>query len=206
MIVLDVNAGKILVRRDFSYPLMLEAARRLATLQLDPIVLGHNPDGLGRDVFYRHDALANSDFVGKNPTFSRKVEAWSELEGEHLVELILLGQQEPLEAAAASLMGLDLEMAIIRNTYYREYMLEITPKGVSKLLAARELAFHLGVSEAKILAVGDSENDYELLKHIPMSVAVANAAERAKAAAKEMTGSNAEGGVGQAIFRHLPTG
>src|SRR5262245_22214576 len=42
MILHDVAAADTLYRRDFPLPLALEAAGRLGSLGLDPIVLGHN--------------------------------------------------------------------------------------------------------------------------------------------------------------------
>ncbi len=204
MLVKEVAGDRILFRRDFPLELLVGCADRLNTAGLDPIVLGHNPDGSTADVFHRRDALLNGDFIGKNADHARRVEAWRELEGEHLVELVLIGERSDLEAAARTLDGLEVETAILRNTYYREYMLEITPRGVSKLLGADQLLGHLGWERSDALAIGDSDNDLALLQGIPLSIAVANADAKAKAVARELTGSNAEGGFAQAVFRHLP--
>jgi hypothetical protein len=201
MILHDVGAGATLYRRDFPFPLLLDAAARLDALGLDPIVLGHNPDGATPDVFHRRDCLLNADFVAKNPGFCVRVEGLAELERRHLVELILIGTRRDLQAAAAALAGLDVETAILKNTYYAEYMLEVTPRGVHKLLGAEALLAHLGLEPGRALAIGDSENDLHLLRGLPHSVAVANASEAAKAAAGELTGSNAEGGFAQAVMR-----
>lgn len=201
MILHDVAAGGTLYRRDFPFSLLLEATARLNALGLDPIVLGHNPDGATPDVFHRRDCLLNADFVEKNAGFCVRVEGLGELERRHLVELVLIGTRRDLEAAAASLAGLDVETAILKNTYYAEYMLEVTPRGVHKLLGAEALLAHLGLDPSEAMAVGDSENDLRLLRGLPHSVAVANASEAAKAAARELTGSNAEGGFAQAVMK-----
>ena len=204
MILHEVGTGKNLYRREFPFALVLAAVERLASLSLEPVILGHNPDGRTRDVFYRGDALSNADFIDKNPDHCLRVTQWHDLEGAHLLELILIGGLKPLERAADALAGLEVETAIIRNTFYREYMLEITPRGVSKWLGAAELLAHLGLDPRQSLAVGDSANDHVLLKHIPMSIAMANGDDRSRALAREITGGNAEGGFGQAVFRHLP--
>ncbi len=205
MLIQDLHARRAVYRRDFPFDLLLETAARWNGMGLEPVVLGHNPDGNTRDVFHRRDSLLNADFVGKNTAHSLRVEAWEELAGAHLVELVLIGKREDLAAAAGALQGLEVETAILKNTFYAEYMLEVTPRGVSKLSGARALQSHLGSSEGRILAVGDSENDLELLRGADMSVAVANADARVKAVAKEITGFNGEGGFGQAVFRHLPS-
>lgn len=204
MILHDVRAATTLYRREFPFPLVLEIVARLGAAGLEPLVLGHNPDGATPDVFHRGDSLLNGDFVAKNPGFTVRVERFEELEGRSLVELILIGKRSDLEAAAALLADLAVETALLRNTYYAEYMLEVTPRGVNKLLGARALLGHLGLGPGDALAVGDSENDYHLLKGLPLSIAVANADAKVKAVVRELTGTNAEGGFGQAVLRHIP--
>jgi Cof subfamily protein (haloacid dehalogenase superfamily) len=204
MMVREVAGDAVLFRQDFPIPLLLATAARLNAMGLDPVVLGHNPDGATADVFHRHDALLNRDFIAKNADHARQVSEWRELEGEHIVELILIGHERDLRSAAQGLAGLEVETAVLRNTYYAEHMLEITPRGVSKMLGAGQLLGHLGLERGQAFAVGDSENDYYLLKGFPLSIAVANADARIRAAASELTGGNAEGGFGQAVFRHIP--
>src|SRR4051812_4615396 len=204
MMVKEVAGDRTLFRRDFPLDLLLRAAERLNAAGLDPIVLGHNPDGATTDIFHRNDCLLNGDFVAKNAGHERRVADWRELASEHLVELVLIGTRAELEAAAALLAGLEVETSILRNTYYLEYMLEITPKGVSKLLGADDLLGHLGLTRHQAIAVGDSDNDLALLAGIPLSIAVANGDPRVLAVAAEVTGSNAEAGFAQAIRRHIP--
>jgi Cof subfamily protein (haloacid dehalogenase superfamily) len=204
MIIRDLAVDRTLFRRDFPFPLLLEAAARLNAASLDPIVLGHNHDGATADVFHRNDALMNGDFIAKNAGHARQVSDWRELRDSHLVELVLIGRKEDLQAAARTLDGLDVEIAILRNTFYKEYMLEITPKGISKLLGADELLGYLGLGRHQAIAIGDSDNDYALLNDFPMSIAVANAESRILATAKEVTGRNSEGGFGQSVFKHIP--
>jgi Cof subfamily protein (haloacid dehalogenase superfamily) len=202
MILHDVAAGNTLYRRDFPFPLLLDAAARLHAVGLDPLVLGHNPDGITPDVFHRRDSLLNRDFVDKNAGFAVRIGEFTELEGRHLVELVLIGARADLEDAAAAMAGLPVETAILRNTYYAEYMLEVTPQGVSKLMGVRALLAHLGLDASEAVAIGDSENDFHMLRDLPRTIAVANAEDKVKAVVKEMTGSNAEGGFGQAVLRH----
>ncbi len=204
MMVREVAQAAVLFREDFPLPLLLQAAERLNAIGLEPIVLGHNADGATADVFHRNDALLNGDFIAKNAGHTREVAEWRELDGAHLVELVLIGHRQDLEIAERALASLEVETAILRNTYYAEFMLEITPKGVSKLRGADQLLGHLGLRRDQAMAVGDSENDYRLLQGIPLSIAVANAEDRIRAVAKEATGRNAEGGFGQSVFRHIP--
>jgi Cof subfamily protein (haloacid dehalogenase superfamily) len=204
MLVREVKTGEILHRENFPISLLLEAVARLNILDLDPIMLGHNHDGFTKDVFHRRDALLNADFIAKNSQQAHQVSDWAELAKAHLVELVLIGKKSDLENAALALEPLNVETVILKNSIYAEYMLEVTPKGVSKLSGTRQLLSHLGFELHQAIAVGDSDNDFKLLEALPMSIAVANADEKVKAIAKELTGSNSEGGFGQAVFRHLP--
>lgn len=204
MLVKQVAGDRTLFRRDFPLDLLVRVAERLNPAGLEPIVLGHNPDGKTTDVFHRNDCLLNGDFIAKNEGHTRRVAEWRELAGEHLVELVLIGERADLEAAAARVEGLAVETAILRNTYYLEYMLEITPKGVSKLLGADQLLAHLGLSRHQAMAIGDSNNDLALLAGIPMSIAVANGDPRVLAVAQEVTAPNAEAGFALAVRRHIP--
>ncbi len=204
MILRDLRSDRTLYRRDFPFPLLIQAVERLNRLSLDPIALGHNADGVTPDVFHRRDALMNGDFIAKNTAHARHLSDWDELQGAHLVELVLIGRRGDLQAAAEALAGLDVEIVILRNSFYKEYMLEITPKGISKLAGANELLAHLGLANHQAMAVGDSDNDYALLKDFPMSIAVANAEAKLFSVVKEVTGSNSAGGFGQSVFKHIP--
>ena len=71
------------------------------------------------------------------------------------------------------------EMMRTASEYY-----EILPKGSHKGRALYALADYLGIPYAKTVAVGDNNNDVDLLRAAGLGVAVANASEITKAAAK----------------------
>jgi HAD superfamily hydrolase (TIGR01484 family) len=68
-------------------------------------------------------------------------------------------------------------------------------KGVALTLACREL----GIEAADVVAFGDSETDIEMFRVAGASVAMGQADDAVKAAATEVTASNAEDGVALAI-------
>lgn len=77
---------------------------------------------------------------------------------------------------------------------------EILPKGISKASVLPILAKHLNVSPDKIIAVGDYNNDIEMLRLAKVGVAVANAHPDAKAAANYITVSNEEHAIAKIIY------
>lgn len=59
--------------------------------------------------------------------------------------------------------------------------------GCGKGVGLERVCAHLGIPVENSLAVGDSENDLDMFKHAGVSVAMANASPKAKAAADDIT-------------------
>lgn len=90
----------------------------------------------------------------------------------------------------------------IHITRSAEDNFEIMPAGVNKGRALRQLADLMGISMEQVIAIGDSDNDSEMLHAAGMPVVMANGDDAVKQIAKYITSSNDEGGVAQAIY-HL---
>lgn len=82
--------------------------------------------------------------------------------------------------------------------------LECMAGGLSKAAALDLLAKKLGFGMENVIAFGDGTNDVEMLAKVGLGVAMANATESARLAAKMHTGTNDENGVAQAIERLFP--
>ncbi len=80
-------------------------------------------------------------------------------------------------------------------------MLEVLPPGASKGAALKALLRDLNIAPENVLAVGDAENDIEMLQLAGMSAAVANASPTVKAVAKAVVASHDEDGVAEAVER-----
>ncbi|KAK6140750.1 hypothetical protein DH2020_025513 [Rehmannia glutinosa] len=81
-------------------------------------------------------------------------------------------------------------------------ILELVPPGTSKGSGVRILLDHLGVPPNEVMAIGDGENDVEMLKLASLGVALSNGSEKAKAVADVIGISNDEDGVADAIYRY----
>lgn len=81
-------------------------------------------------------------------------------------------------------------------------MLEIVPHGTSKGIGVKMLLDHLGITAKEIMAIGDGENDIEMLELASLGIALSNGSEKTKAVANVIGASNDEDGVADAIYRH----
>jgi Cof subfamily protein (haloacid dehalogenase superfamily) len=82
-------------------------------------------------------------------------------------------------------------------------MVEILPPKTSKGVALQSLLKQLSITASETLAIGDGENDIEMLKFAGVSVAIGNADERLKAIADHVVGTNDEDGVAEALKKFV---
>lgn len=85
-------------------------------------------------------------------------------------------------------------------------MVELLPPGASKGRGLQRLLNYLGVDPRQVLAIGDGENDVEMLHLARIGVAMGNAMPQALAAADYVTATNDADGVAQAVDRFLLAG
>jgi len=82
-------------------------------------------------------------------------------------------------------------------------MLEILPTGASKGAALKTLLKDLGVPSAQVMAIGDAENDLEMIQLAGIGIAVGNASQAVKDAADVVVASNDADGVAEAVERYV---
>lgn len=80
--------------------------------------------------------------------------------------------------------------------------LDLTPGGVSKASALEEVRRELGVEPYETLAVGDGQNDVEMLRWAACGVAMGHASDVVRAAADQVTGTIEDDGA-VAVLRQL---
>lgn len=91
-----------------------------------------------------------------------------------------------------------LQFTVSKPSYF-----EILAPGAGKGTAVRALAASLNVDLADVVAFGDANNDADMLAAAGLGVAVENAREVAKQAAKDTCPSNAEEGVARYLEKHF---
>lgn len=81
--------------------------------------------------------------------------------------------------------------------------LELTAAGVNKGTGLMQLCKYLGISAEEAIAVGDADNDIDILKTAGLSVAMGNAAEHIKRLADVVVADCDHDGCAEAIVKYL---
>lgn len=94
--------------------------------------------------------------------------------------------------------GDELYLAISKTNY-----LEIVNPTVNKGKALAYLAAKFGIKREEVMAIGDSNNDLDMLEYAGWGVAMGNAVDHVKAKAQAVTCGNDEDGVAEAITKFV---
>lgn len=82
-------------------------------------------------------------------------------------------------------------------------MLELLPPGASKGTALKQLMKDMKIDAKQVMAIGDGENDIEMIQFAGVGVAMGQSQQSVKDAADYVTGSNDADGVAEAIERYV---
>ncbi|MCL5986441.1 MAG: Cof-type HAD-IIB family hydrolase [Actinobacteria bacterium] len=83
------------------------------------------------------------------------------------------------------------------------YFLNLNNKNISKLNALQSIMRLHGINREEIIAIGDGENDIELLSFAGIGIAMGNANERVKSIADDVTLDNDHDGVAAALDKYI---
>lgn len=112
----------------------------------------------------------------------------------HKSMFIIKDRQKAKEVEEILRKSDDFELAITANVCF-----EITEKGMDKSRGVQVLAEHLGIDSSQIIAFGDSENDYKMLKYVGMGVAMGNAPKEIRDGVDHVTETNDNEGIPHAL-------
>ena len=109
------------------------------------------------------------------------------------IKSLLIGHPRDLDIVRAELTPIVAEHGRLVRT--RHDYLEIIPVAASKGAALARLAEHVGVPLDRVVAVGDQENDLEMLREAGLGVAMPHAPEAVRRVADRIAPSAADGGL-----------
>ena len=88
--------------------------------------------------------------------------------------------------------------------YLIEYFYtEVTNKNANKWNCIEYLSEKLDINESEIMCIGDNMNDYEMIKHAGLGIAMKNSALEKENVADYITDDNNSDGVGNAIYKYI---
>ena len=121
---------------------------------------------------------------------------------DRVEKIVAVSDEEPrlaaLEKSAAEAMGKDASVARSQR-----YYLDFTAPDANKANGVTALARMMGVPLDAVATIGDGTNDIRMFEVSGFSVAMGNGSDTVKAAAHEVTASNADDGVAEAIDRYI---
>ncbi|MDR0587233.1 MAG: Cof-type HAD-IIB family hydrolase [Treponema sp.] len=121
-------------------------------------------------------------------------------DGKRFVKLVMIFEDlsERRRALDAFLLRKDFYV-----TYFADNNIEIMPAGANKGKALEFVAKKLGIDMKNVMALGDSDNDKDMILEAGLGVAMGNAAEELKAVADEITLDCEQDGAALAIEKAL---
>ncbi len=122
---------------------------------------------------------------------------------EEASRVLLIGDMEHMEAAREKIKeALDPKPYMV-YFYGSRCFLEILPPGASKGKALAFLAKRHGFRREEIIAIGDNENDIEMIEYAGLGVAMENSQDTVKERADYITLEDKRNGVAEVIHRFL---
>ena len=182
--------GSHLPDTQYSFAMPAKVAQKFITEAQD---LGYNPCWYNMEGCF---ALSDGPLVERETeALGIKIKILDQIPDE--VEILKITCLEPSKININFfLRGYSEFFSIARSD---KHLIEVTALGVSKKAALEDFARTLKISRNEICAVGDSENDLELISWVGTGIAMGNAIDAVKAIAASTTRTNQDGGAAHAI-------
>ncbi|MGA2264949.1 MAG: Cof-type HAD-IIB family hydrolase [Phycisphaerae bacterium] len=198
-LVLDPPSGTVILH----LPIAIDIARDIVTLARKeyPQVLV-SAEILDRWCTDRLDPAFLTE-TGKvfNPDVIAPVDDWLTVP---VTKLLLLGQPEPLLKVGRAIVQAHPQQVNVMMT--EDHLLQICHATVSKAKALRAVAGELGVASHEVMAIGDNDNDVDMLQWAGIAVAMGNATPGVLAVADYVTAHHDADGAANAILRLIIEG
>ena len=111
----------------------------------------------------------------------------------------VVGDKRRLHEVRSQLIHLVPELDFVYPNPHVNYI-DVAPKGWSKARGVEALVSELGIGFDEVVVFGDAENDLDVLRYVPNSVAMANATKAAAEAARWHIGPSADDAVADALL------
>lgn len=147
-----------------------------------------------------------SDYLTDNDGFFETVDNLRDQDRSDVIMVSTMGEEKTLlqlRDEAIEEFGSQIQTHTLINKNYRGLILEFLSPGSGKWTALRALAEQENITPEEIIAIGDDNNDIEMIRGAGLGIAMSNASPAVQESADLVTGSNAEGGAAEAIKNAL---
>lgn len=119
---------------------------------------------------------------------------WRVVEGEDVLAIGIVGHPRDRLAEVHQRIGAQAEAAVTRDFFFGDATLIARPRGISKWQGVEAYCAAEGLDISRVLALGDGENDIELLSQASVACVVSDGCEQALALADHVIDPAATGG------------
>lgn len=138
-----------------------------------------------------------TNIIPKISDFNDLIEEW-EIEGTGPNKILCMANPDEINFLKENITATDLNIYPSKPTY-----LEIMPTNASKTSAINILQKKFNVERSEIIAMGDNYNDIDMLEYAGLGIAMGNAPDDVKKYANDVTSTNNEDGVAEALKKYV---
>ncbi|HEX6478038.1 MAG TPA: Cof-type HAD-IIB family hydrolase [Ktedonobacteraceae bacterium] len=203
-LVVEYPQGGIL--RTYPLPASVgqQAVDLLVASGIQPVV--HPATGLAEEIWTGPAELDNlwvEAYFTAFPEQMRRLPYASLCEGHpDPLRVVAFADEETIMGLLPSVSTLDCSWNTTKRGNFDSAEIAMMHAGCSKASGVTALAEHFGIPLERVMALGDNNNDIEMLRAVGWGVAMGHAHDEVKAAARAITASNREDGVALAIERY----
>lgn len=196
--------GTLLHAQTLRPPIAQQAVELLVRRHIQPVA--HPLQELVEEIWTgveEHDGCWLDTYFAANLDQIRRM-SYESICTEQAAHLRVVGfaSEEALLPVIPELSSLHCSWNFTKRGNYGCAELAIMEAGCSKASGVMALARQLRIPRQQVMAIGDNNNDIEMLRYAGWGVAMGQANDAVKAGADAVTASNAEDGAAQAIERY----
>ncbi|HJT54959.1 MAG TPA: Cof-type HAD-IIB family hydrolase [Ktedonobacteraceae bacterium] len=203
-LIVEHPQGGILHTHQLAAAVGQQAVDLLAGNGVQPIV--HPVTGLAEEVWTGPAELDNlwvEAYFATSPEQMRRMPYASLCDGHpDPLRVVAFAEEETILGLLPAVSHLECSWITTKRGNYGSAELAVLDPTCSKASGVKALAAHFGIPLEQVMALGDNNNDIEMLRSVGWGVAMGQASDTVKAAARAVTGSNLEDGVALAIERY----
>jgi hydroxymethylpyrimidine pyrophosphatase-like HAD family hydrolase len=190
---LEYGAATAYYRCEFPPELAGEMLELLDRLGVSPCI---NVEGPGRDIVLGEHPMTHPEYLRRLQPWLRQEDPWTAVETLNVLAFSMLAPDLPTAHSIAHEVTSRLRVAaaVSPDRTYGGAHLSFRPPGVNKWAGVLAYCAYRGLDSGRVLAIGDADNDIELLEGAFVAIAVKDATPAALEHADQVVAPASQGG------------